>query len=49
MEKDHTDDFEEAIDIFDIPVNCGECYCYYDAAENNLCPVCGSDEVVGDR
>lgn len=44
-------DFEEAMDEYDVPVQCGKCYAWYDAAEamDGTCPHCGSDEIVGDR
>ena len=45
----YTMDFEEAWKIFVSPVQCGECYCFYDPQLNNYCPCCGSDEWVGDR
>ena len=44
-------DFDEAMEECDAPFQCGKCYQWYDAAESmdGTCPLCGSDEVVGDR
>jgi hypothetical protein len=38
-------------DEMDVPVQCGSCYQWYDALENvdGEFPLCGSDEIVGDR
>ena len=44
-----TTDFEYAEKHYDVPVNCGECYHWYDITENSTCPLCGSDELVGNR
>ena len=49
VKKEFTPDFEEAWEILDAPVQCGECYNFYDPKENDFCPVCDSDEWVGDR
>jgi rRNA maturation endonuclease Nob1 len=50
MSNKQPQDFEEAQDAFVVPVQCGSCYTWYDAAEDlGECPVCGSDEIVGDR
>lgn len=45
----YTDDMETAFGAFTAPVQCGGCYQWYDAAEGGSCPLCDSDEVVGDR
>jgi rRNA maturation endonuclease Nob1 len=44
-------DYEQAQDEYIVPVQCGACYEWYDADEelSGFCPVCGSDEIVGDR
>ena len=34
---------------YDAPVQCGDCYQWYDAAANANCPNCGSIETVGMR
>jgi predicted Zn-ribbon and HTH transcriptional regulator len=34
---------------YTLPVQCGECYNWYDAADDSQCPQCGSEEIVGDR
>ena len=47
--KKFTNDFEEAWRIYNPPVQCGDCYVFYDAQKNDKCPVCGSDEWVGSR
>jgi rubrerythrin len=47
--RESTDDFEYAENNFSIPVNCGECYAWYDIDNNSVCPLCGSDELVGNR
>jgi hypothetical protein len=44
-----TDDMDTAFDAFTAAVQCGSCYQWYDAAESPSCPLCDSDEVVGDR
>jgi len=47
--KEFTPDFEEAWKIFDVPVQCGECYTYYNPVQDPTCPQCGSEEWVGSR
>ncbi|MDA3809646.1 MAG: hypothetical protein PF518_04870 [Spirochaetaceae bacterium] len=49
MSKEFTEDFEEAWEIFDAPVQCGDCYVFYDPAVSGKCPLCGGDEWVGSR
>lgn len=45
-----THDFEEAWEIYNPPIQCGNCYVFYDGIkEKGVCPVCGSDEWVGSR
>jgi rRNA maturation endonuclease Nob1 len=44
-----TMDSEKAFEIFDCPVQCGDCYGWYDLNKSEECPVCGSTEIVGDR
>jgi hypothetical protein len=45
----YTDDMDTALESFTAPIQCGTCYQWYDAAESGSCPLCNSDEVVGDR
>ena len=41
--------WDEAEEAFDVPVQCAECYTFYDAVGNTECPTCGSTDIVGDR
>ncbi len=42
-------DQDKAFDLWNPPVQCGDCYVWYDPTENGVCPVCGGDEWVGSR
>ena len=48
-EREHTFDYDEAMDMFDVPIQCGECYVWYNGTEDGNCPLCDSDEIVGNR
>ena len=45
----YTDNMNDAMEAFTAAVQCGNCYQWYDAVESGSCPLCDSDEVVGDR
>lgn len=47
--KEWTSDFEEAWDIYSAPVQCGDCYVYYDPTAHENCPNCGGEDWVGSR
>lgn len=47
--KPYTTDTDYAFNKFDSPVNCGDCYQWYDITKHEKCPCCGSHELVGDR
>ena len=55
MSDSMADDYDIGLDDDDygddISVQCGKCYRNYDPLENmdGKCPLCGSDEIVGDR
>lgn len=50
LEERTTMDFQVAYDKFDVVINCGKCYCFYDGLqEQGICPLCGSDKWVGSR
>lgn len=44
-----TYDFDTAWEIYNPPVQCGDCYVFYDPSKNDKCPICDSDEWVGSR
>ena len=46
---DFTFEYEEATERLDVPVQCGECYVWYDGLAYGKCPICDSDEIVGNR
>lgn len=46
---DYCNTLDEAVKEFEIPVQCGECYVWYDNHKDEICPICFSDEIVGDR
>lgn len=43
-----TSDGDKAWDIYDVAVQCGSCYMWYDGHKSK-CPCCGSKEMVGNR
>jgi hypothetical protein len=45
----YTDSMDDALEVFTAAAQCGSCYQWYDAAESQSCPLCDSDEIVGDR
>ena len=50
IDTEFTFDFEEAWNIFNPPVQCGNCYVFYDpVTQDGECPLCQSDEWVGNR
>lgn len=42
-------DIQDKAEDMQLPTQCGVCYLVYDAAVDDSCPYCGSDEIVGDR
>ncbi len=48
-ELEFTFHYDEATDTFDVPLQCGECYVWYDGSDGGCCPLCDSDEIVGSR
>lgn len=42
-------DHDEAFKLWNPPVQCGDCYVWYDPRANSVCPICGGDEWVGSR
>lgn len=43
-------DHDKAFDTFSFTVQCGDCYVYYSAEDQNgVCPNCGGTEWVGSR
>ena len=44
-----TPEAEKAFDSFSSPVQCGDCYNWYDAVSDFPCPCCGGEDWVGSR
>ncbi len=42
-------DHDEAFKLWNPPVQCGDCYVWYDPMEHDECPICDSQEWVGSR
>ena len=42
-------DHDEAFEVFESPVQCGDCYTWYEAINHDACPICGGTEWVGSR
>lgn len=47
--RDFTNDDVIASREYDAPVQCGDCYSWYDASYHATCPNCGALETVGMR
>lgn len=47
--RGYTNDHDLAFKIWNPPVQCGDCYNFYDPIKNKKCPLCDGTEWAGSK